>query len=421
MGAIHPSNMLVGKIITMCIFAITASALHAHAQNTNDVVPESSATRPLEFVQVSQASMKWKAFQIAMSKASSADQMNNAHAFIYSDQAEDSSQTRGLAALSAQLLELPPPGFEPATPSGTLAALLEGVAPTKSEDDFDKDLDDEEASGSADEDSGDEGSGDDGSDDESTGSPTAAPTLQCKAHEDAVCQKYRRTFQIMASNSIDRKNAGLAEDPQCGCAKIPDLAQEVCLNMARLSQSCANFCDPTCFFEAGMSCDPAPPTYAKTLAPTTFVPTITPTTTEPTTPEPTSAPTKTPTKAPTSAPTKTPTSAPTKTPTSAPTKAPTSAPTTEPTTAVPTTATPTTQCEVDEPPECMAKRILVHSYCCEQVINHPEAVNLRKVFLEAACVQLQTDGLTCPTTCNEACYRCTAAPKTTTASLRRRS
>ena len=93
-------SVQVRKIITMCIFAITASALHAHAQNTNDVVPESSATRHLEFVQVSQASMKWKAFQIAMNKASSAEQMNNAHAFIYSDQAEDPSQTRGLDALS---------------------------------------------------------------------------------------------------------------------------------------------------------------------------------------------------------------------------------------------------------------------------------------------------------------------------------
>merc|ERR1711935_1270820 len=57
--------------------------------------------------------------------------------------------------------------------------------------------------------------------------------------------------------------------------------------------------------------------------------------------------------------TKTPTSAPTKTPTSAPTKAPTTEPTTEPTTAVPTTATPTTQCEVDEDPECMANRLLI--------------------------------------------------------------
>merc|ERR1712195_154301 len=132
---------------------------------------------------------------------------------------------------------------------------------------------------------------------------------------------------------------------------------------------------------------------------------------------PTPEPTKTPTSAPTKTPTKTPTSAPTKTPTSAPTKAPTSAPTTGPTTAVPTTATPTTQCEVDEDPECMAKRILIHSYCCEQVIDHPQAINLRKVFLEAACVQIQTDGLKCPTTCNEACYRCTPAPTTVPADI----
>ena len=130
------------------------------------------------------------------------------------------------------------------------------------------------------------------------------------------------------------------------------------------------------------------------------------------TPIPTKAPTATPTNAPTKAPTGTPTKAPTLAPTKAPTKAPTNEPTESRTTAVPTTGAPTSKCGVVEALECMAKRKHVLNYCCELILDHPDAIDLRQVFLQAACQDIQDLGLKCPVTCNQHCYTCTSSPTT---------
>ena len=239
---------------------------------------------PVESV-ISQTSMKWKAFQIAMSKASSAQEMSIAHAFIYgvenSDQADHLSP-RGLDALSAQLLV-------------ENASIMQGTAGLSMT----------------------EGSTDKPSE---TGSPTAAPITQCAWHEAQMCQPYHLTVQYMAVDARKRKESGLEVDGnQCSCDRLPRVIQEICENMARLLQHCPNFCDPTCAHADGMTCDPQMKN--ETTGPTTFVPTYSPTTKEPTKDPTTAIPTNAPT-APTHAPTQAPTNAPTNAPTQAPTIAP---------------------------------------------------------------------------------------------------
>jgi len=142
----------------------------------------------------------------------------------------------------------------------------------------------------------------------------------------------------------------------------------------------------------------------------------------------TSAPTKTPTNAPTNAPTNTPTDSPSNSPsysptnvpsytptnspsdvpTRAPTNRPSTVPTSTPTTFAPTTAQPTTECQIEEPPPCMAKRESIHHYCCHQTVDHPDAINLQTVFRKAACNELAVEGVHCPVTCNPMCYDCEA-------------
>jgi len=120
----------------------------------------------------------------------------------------------------------------------------------------------------------------------------------------------------------------------------------------------------------------------------------------------TDSPTKTPTDAPTKTPTNTPTDSPSNSPSYSPTDVPSNAPTNTPTTFAPTTPEPTTECELEEPAPCMAKRESVHHYCCHQTVDHPDAINLQTVFRKAACDELAAEGLHCPVTCNPVCYEC---------------
>jgi len=55
----------------------------------------------------------------------------------------------------------------------------------------------------------------------------------------------------------------------------------------------------------------------------------------------------------------------------------------------------------------------IRSYCCVQVRDHPNAIDLREVFMKAACTQLNLDGVQCPVTCNSNCYPCTDSPTST--------